>query len=597
MGHPVMTLPLETARFEALKKLTAERFGEIEPAEEVVLWFSGSSEDLVSPISEMRPEVRAAFLRWLATDKEVAAHIDPLGLRVANATIISSLNLNFCKIPFRLRFRHCTLRGDINLDAGELPALELSNCTTEYGISADGVRVQGDVFLRKLEAKGELRFLGAQIGGDFDCSGGSLTAEGNALSADKANISGNIFLREGFSCSGKVRFLGAQIGGDLSCVGATLSSEGDAFSADKMNVTGSVFLREGLACSGEIRLLGAQIGGDLDCSRATLTAEGDALNAHGAQIAGYVYLCEKFFSSGKVSFNGARIGGDLSCSNARIKCLVCEDMRLGGDLIWTAIQDGNKSELDLIGASVKTLHDDTSSWPAPCKLAIKGLEYMDLVHHAPSEERHLRDNRLPFPRELDSRERVRWLRLQNRVNRLDPQAWMWLAKLFKEKGQDGDARWVLLNYRLMQAISGSWLMLPLRLPLALFSWEPLLVLFPFLLILCWGAQTYQKADDQNQILPTAADIFVNKAPSPAQTQADGYKSAYPVFSPWIYTLENELPLVKFGMDDKWAPDPNLPRKGQARTYWWLAGFRWFLIIAGWVQGILLTLGINRRFHD
>lgn len=275
---------------------------------------------------------------------------------------------------------------------------------------------------------------------------------------------------------------------------------------------------------------------------------------------------------------------------------MCEHMRLEGNLIWTAVQDAKSSHLNLFGASVNRLSDDAASWPAPGNLVLKGLEYNDLTHHEPSTEARLSGNQMAPQRALDAGERARWLSLQNEGIRLDPQAWMWLAKLFKEKGQDGDARWVLLNFRVRQAIAGNWLKLPHRVLLALLSWEPLLVLLPFSLILLWGHQTYQKAWDQHQIRPTASNVFIQEPAGTPTTQADQYAHAYPVFNPWIYTLENELPLVRFGMDEKWAPDPNLAQ-GNAKTYWWLAGFRWFLILAGWVQGILLTFGITRRFRD
>ncbi len=553
MGHngadPEMTLSLETARFDALRKLAAERFGTIEPAEEEVLRLSASTEDLDTPESKDRPKVRAAFVRWLATDKDAAAHIDPLGLRVANATIASDLDLSFCKLPFPLRLRRCTLRGKLDIGSAELPALDLSDCTTEQGVTADGLRTRGTVFLRGLEAKGEVRFPGARIGGDLDCSRATLTAEGDALSADGAKIAGGVFLREKFSCSGSIRFLGVKIGGDLDCTGAALTAEGEALSADGANITGDVFLREGFSSSGTIGLLGAQIGGDLDCS-------------------------------------GARMGA-----------MTGEQLRLEGKLIWTGIKDACISRLDLLGASVKTLRDDAASWPAPGKLVVKGLEYGDLADHELSTDENLSRSRMAPQRPLRARERIRWLSLQDDEDRLDPQAWMWLAKLFKEKGQDGDSRRVLLSYRLMQARAGKWYMWPIHVPFGFLSWEPLLILLPFVLFFFWGANTYQRAWDQGQISPTASDAFIQKPAGASPTQASQYAHAYPVFNPWIYTLENELPLVKFGMDDKWAPDPNLIARGEAATYWGLAVFRWFLILAGWVQGILLTFGITRRFRD
>jgi hypothetical protein len=396
---------------------------------------------------------------------------------------------------------------------------------------------------------------------------------------------------------GELRFLGAQIGGVLDCCGAMLTAKGIALSADRADITGGVFLREHFSCSGEIRLLGAQIGGDLDCSGATLTAKGDALSADGANITGSVFLREGFSCSGVIRFSRAQISGDLNCRGARIKVLMCEHMRLEGNLIWTGIRDPKSSYLNLLGASVKMFRDDKLSWPDRGNLVVKGLEYEDLAHHEPSTEEHISNNQMAPQRLLDAGERIGWLCLQDEEDRPDPQAWMWLAKLFKEKGQDGDARRVLLNYRWRQAVAGNWVRLPHRALLALLSWEPLLVLLPFALILLWGHQTYQKAWDKHQILPTASDTFTQKPVGAPAAQAEVYAHAYPVFNPWIYTLDNELPLVKFGMDEKWAPDPNLAVKGKAATYWGLAGFRWFLIFAGWVQGILLTFGVTRRFRD
>ena len=496
-----MPLPLETARFDALKKLAAGRLGTIEPAEEEVLRLPASTEDRDTPKLEDRPVVRAAFVRWLATDKDAAGHIDPLGLRVENATIASALGLDFCQLPFRLRFRHCAFQGRLYFSSAELPGLDLFDCETEDGIFADGLRVRGDVFLRKLEAKGKLRFVGARIDGDLDCSGAALTAEGTPLVADGANIAGGVFLAGKLFCSGKVRFLGAQI------------------------------------------------------------------------------------------------GGDMVCSGSWIRTLSCDHARLAGTLFWTSMRGPESRSLDLLEASVKTLHDDSLSWPAPGNLAVKGLEYRDLAHHESPSGEFLSGGGMAPQRPLKAKERVRWLDLQDDEDRPDPQAWMWMAKLFKEKGQDGDARRVLLSYRRRQADAGSRVFWLPRVALALLSWEPLLVLVPFLLILCWGGTLYQRARDWQEIVPTASNVFIQGAAEAQPAEMDQYTHAYPVFNPWIYTLENELPLVKFGMDDKWAPDPNLIAQGQPLVYWWLAGFRWFLIIAGWLQGIALTFGITRRFRD
>jgi hypothetical protein len=86
------------------------------------------------------------------------------------------------------------------------------------------VHVLGDVFLQHLKAESDIRFLGAHIDGDLDCSDAALHSKGNSLDADRAEIKGGVFLTGEFSASGKVRFNNAIIGGDFECYGASMGS-------------------------------------------------------------------------------------------------------------------------------------------------------------------------------------------------------------------------------------------------------------------------------------------------------------------------------------------------------------------------------------
>jgi hypothetical protein len=137
-----------------------------------------------------------------------------------------------------------------------------------------------------------------------------------SVTADGANVRGDVFLNNGVSAEGEVRLLGAQIGGSLECGGSAFKNPGgDALSADRANVKGSVFLNDGFSAEGEVRLLGAQIGGDVDCS-----------------------------------------GGKFS----RVRV---QRAAIAGGLFWRGVEVAETTTPDLTNASAGSLFDDAKSWP------------------------------------------------------------------------------------------------------------------------------------------------------------------------------------------------------------------------------------------
>jgi hypothetical protein len=229
-----------------------------------VLRDSASSDDLPYPgEAAPRPEVRAEFLRWLATDPEAAPHIDPKGLRVYTATIPGKLDLEESKITRSLEFRRCTFQGEINLESAETRGIYILDSSLARGIDADGVIVHGSVFLRGTQSGGEIRLPRAEIAGNLECAGAKLNARGDALVVDRAKIGGSVFLHQAFQCEGEARLIGSEIGGDLDCSGAKLNAKADALSAHRAQIGGKVFLNRGFESAGEFCLPGATIGGDL----------------------------------------------------------------------------------------------------------------------------------------------------------------------------------------------------------------------------------------------------------------------------------------------------------------------------------------------
>jgi len=259
--------------------------------------------------------VSANVIRRLCVEAE-ARDIDRRGVWIRNARIRDQLDLSFCTVAHPLRFESVTFEAIPDFTGADLPALWIVDCELP-GLLGNQIRTRE----LRLDSSltGEVRLFGAEIG-RLDCSGATLISEGVlALVADTAEI-GNVVLGDGFSATGEVRLVGARIGGDLNCLGATLTNEdGIALVADTAEINGNVFFCGGFSATGALRLLGATIAGQLDCSGATLTNEGgDALDATTAEINGNVFLREGFSATGAVSLVGAMIAGQLHCSGATL---------------------------------------------------------------------------------------------------------------------------------------------------------------------------------------------------------------------------------------------------------------------------------------
>lgn len=558
-----MTLPFEDARFDALKKLAAARFGKVKPAEEKVLSRSASAEDQPPDKVTDRPVVRADFLRWLATDKGASESIDPLGLRVHNATIPSGLDLDFCKMSFPLRFLNCALQGNLSLRSSQLRALELAGCTAEKDVVADGLRTQRGISFRNLRAKGTIRLLGARIDGGIDCGG------------------------------------------------AALESTGDSFNADEARITGSVLLRDGFSSKGTISLALAQIGSILTCPGATLSATGDALNAYGAKIAGGVFLRDGFSSSGTIRFPLAQIGGDLDCSGAdRFGTIMCDKMRVEGRMIYTDIAHPENSELRLSGATVGELHDDRKSWPSKGNLHLDGFVYKDLILRERAAPKQVQTYQLGTSLGLDSDTRIEWLNRQPDQELVNAQPWMQLVGLLEARGNSRGAKHVRYEYDRQRAKAGNWYLRP-------FSWvydqieeQPLRISVPILGLWAVGSLVFWRAARIRAMTPTDREKHWRAK------EADAAHRHQPPFNPAIYALENVLPVVRLGQDNAWAPDPDappgtwLPQSERIRKFFnnwaftrWLACLdyrrlaftRWALILLGWVLALILAAAISGSF--
>lgn len=637
-----MSLPLtEEANFHRLIELARVRFdANLLPVEAQVIEHSVRAAEFLIPSEPLpKPMIRAEFLRWLATDPDAANMIDPKGIRVLAATVPKDLDLRGCKILHQLFFHSCEFHGGIILMHARVQSLYFIRCQIAKGILADGTRVEGVVFVKHSKACGALRFLGSHIDGNVELDGTTLDGADAPLVLDGAKISGSVFMREGFRCSGEIRMLNAEIEGDLGCVGAKITSTDRALTLDKVTVNGLISLSDGFQAVGKISLSGGHVFGDLSCSGAnlvaqevaldlatatikghiylnqgftsnarislhstkaensvdlsgaTLTASGISLTFEKARIEGNVFFCDSFKSSGRVDLPAAHLCADLVFDDAALSALYCLNMRLDGELIWTGIQNAKQTSLWLNGASVKTLRDDRDSWPKAGNLHVGGFTYQKVALHAAKTEKERQQHSHGAEREFDAEDRIEWLNLQPQSEKPQAQPWLQLADLLKSAGNPGGARRVKFEMRRHQA-ARSWFLLRWWKVIiyARLQQEPLWIVASIAVTTVFGSLIFAAAYRDQAMAPTNSEAYIMQTPNLTPV-------AYPPFQPFVYTLENDLPLVKLGQDEKWAPNPNRAGSHWFTRYGFLSGFRWFLILFGWVQATVLVSAVGSRFKD
>jgi len=459
------------------------------------------------------------------------------------------------------------------------------------GIHAVDVIVHGSLFLQRIHSEGAIHLLGARIEGVLHCSGAKLKATGNALSADGAKIDGGVFLNNGFDSEGAISLLGAEITGNLECDGAKLKAKVVALILDGAEIGGCVFLKDGFESEGEIRLLGAKIAGQLVCTGAKLKAQGNALIVENAKIGGSVFLRDGFMSKGMIRLSGAEIIGDLLITCAKVAGVRCQNMVVKGDLAWQRINKSNDIYLNLTGARVKNLRDEQASWPNEGNLDLDGLVYEELTLHEDSHEDDCGTNQYTDGLPFNVEERIKWLMLQPEKRRTEPQPWMQLRDLLERKGDRKGAKHVLYKLRCLQAENEWFLRRRWAIAFAWLEEAPGRIWRSIACVLLLGWLVFGYAGSHGALAPTEAEAYK------AFIAGSHLPSAYPTLNPFVYTLDNAVPLVKLGQDDKWAPDRRYPGTNWFTNYWFLMWTRWVLILFGWFQAGVLGAALLRRFKE
>ena len=269
---------------------------EIDEAELLTALRSGEPVDGSQPddggAAGVKRVVQAALLRRCC--HELKDQVDPRGLRLRNAVVTGHLDLAGLSVPFPLRFDGCEFDSAPVVEGADLFELALTGCSRLPGLLGNGLRLRRDLDLSGSQVAGAHRtsastsktaavwLCESEIGGRLLCVGTTVDGlGGRSIQADRIRVGGGIRLIHQFRASGEVRLMGARLGGSIDLIGAHLESrQGPALNTEDATVEGSVFLMDDATgrrplIRGRLDMTSTRITGQFLIRKATIEVQAD----------------------------------------------------------------------------------------------------------------------------------------------------------------------------------------------------------------------------------------------------------------------------------------------------------------------------------
>ncbi|MFI5587022.1 hypothetical protein ACIA5G_18390 [Amycolatopsis sp. NPDC051758] len=314
-----------------------------------------TADDLAHDVDPSQ-EIRARVLR----DLLIGLHgpLDPHGVWLSGARISYTLDLDNVRSSVSLVLDSCVVEGEILLRGAHLPNIMVLHCVIG-GLDALHLRVDGILRLRGTRARGDgkssvVRLTDARVDGEVDLDKTVLTnTAGPALSADNLRVAGNLLLRDaqlsGSGRFGAVRLVGAQVEGLLLADDVVVRNDtGPALFGDRLRADGLVEFRRadivGHGDPGAIVLQGISIGGSANFAGAKICNDGGtAMTLDNSDIHGNLRLDQTRIAGrgewGALSASSTRVGSQLVFSGANIEndtgpAVVLEGAKIDGAWFW-----------------------------------------------------------------------------------------------------------------------------------------------------------------------------------------------------------------------------------------------------------------------
>jgi hypothetical protein len=337
-----------------------------EVSEAEVVTACGAGRILECADGSSRRPVDAALLRRFCD--ELGGQMHRHGLRLRRAQIVGSLDLSGLDVRFPLLFEDCEFDSAFNIEGAQLFDIGVIECARLPGLLANGVRIRRDLDLSRTLIAGALRtsastskrsavwLCESEIGGRLLCA--DTVIDGGAersIQADSMRTGGNVRLLHEFTARGEVRLIGARIGGSLDLAGAHFESPltGLALDHGEAVIEGSVFLIDDKSgrrplVHGRVDMGRARIGGQFLVRNATLEAT-DGVPVGGAysraRVGGTAVSAPRLTVGAELTLEGAcRVTGGIDLSMSELSSVT-----IGSEC---SLQAPGRTALDLTTAEL-----------------------------------------------------------------------------------------------------------------------------------------------------------------------------------------------------------------------------------------------------
>jgi hypothetical protein len=163
-------LDLAKKQFGDLSDNEVKLFEAVQKDGDAHFWEDAQTLATLNPAKDDLPELRAECVAWLLTDKCAVNKVTHRGVTICGARLVGKMDASFARFPWQFRLLKCHIPSELTLQDASFGLLNFMGSVLDDGLNADRMHVSGSVFFRnEFMALGEVRLLGADIGGNLEC--------------------------------------------------------------------------------------------------------------------------------------------------------------------------------------------------------------------------------------------------------------------------------------------------------------------------------------------------------------------------------------------------------------------------------------------